>query len=80
MAVKTITITEDAYRKLARLKRGNESFSAAINRPLGGPSALALDGLLALIPAGVVVGGGRRVRPHHSRAGAGGAPASAGHG
>ncbi len=50
MAVKTITITEDAYRKLVRLKRGNESFSEAINRVLGGPSALQLEGLLDSFP------------------------------
>ena len=70
MAVKTITITEDAYRKLARLKRGNESFSEAINRALGGPSALALDGLLDSIPEGEVEAGVRRVRPELHRAGA----------
>ncbi len=46
MSVKTITITEDAYRKLARLKRENESFTEVINRVLGGPSALKLAGLL----------------------------------
>ena len=46
MAVKTITITEEAYRKLARLKRGGESFTEVINRTLGGPSALELAGVL----------------------------------
>jgi predicted CopG family antitoxin len=46
MAVKTITVTEDAYRKLARLKRGGESFSDVINRVLGGPSAKTLIGVL----------------------------------
>lgn len=46
MAVKTITITEIAYRKLARLKRGGESFSDVINRVLGGPSAKSLIGVL----------------------------------
>ncbi len=46
MAVKTITITEEAYRKLARLKRESESFTEVINRVLGGPSALELAGLL----------------------------------
>lgn len=46
MAVKTITITEEAYRKLARLKRAGESFTGVINRTLGGPSALELVGVL----------------------------------
>ncbi|HEX9341298.1 MAG TPA: antitoxin VapB family protein [Thermoplasmata archaeon] len=46
MAVKTITVTEDAYRKLARLKRSGESFSDVINRVLGGPSAKTLIGVL----------------------------------
>ncbi len=62
MAVKTITITEDAYRKLARLKRGNESFSEAINRVLGGPSALALEGLLDALPEAEVDARVRAVR------------------
>ncbi len=62
MAVKTITITVEAYRKLARHKRGNESFTDVINRVLGGPSALELEGLLDPIPAGEVEAGIRRVR------------------
>lgn len=32
MAVKTITVTEDAYRALAALKREGESFSDVIRR------------------------------------------------
>ncbi|HKZ63962.1 MAG TPA: antitoxin VapB family protein [Thermoplasmata archaeon] len=32
MAVKTITVTEDAYAALAALKRGSESFSDVIRR------------------------------------------------
>jgi predicted CopG family antitoxin len=47
MAVKTITITEEAYRKLARLKKGGESFTDVINRVLGGPSTLRLAGALS---------------------------------
>jgi len=50
MAVKTITITDEAYRKLARLKRSGESFTDVINRVLGGPSAKELAGILAFVP------------------------------
>lgn len=32
MATKTISITEDAYNRLANLKNANESFSLVINR------------------------------------------------
>jgi len=62
MAVKTITITEDAYRKLSRLKRENESFTEVINRVLGGPSALELAGLLDSTTADKVKAKIRRTR------------------
>lgn len=35
MATKTISITEDAYKRLASLKKGNESFSMVIERVTG---------------------------------------------
>jgi predicted CopG family antitoxin len=35
MATKTISITEDAYRRLASLRRGKESFSEIISRVTG---------------------------------------------
>ncbi len=64
MAVKTITITEEAYRKLARLKREHESFTDVINRALGGPSALELAGLLDSATADKVRSDVRRTRRH----------------
>jgi len=64
MAVKTITITEEAYRKLARLKREHESFTDVINRALGGPSALELAGLLDSATADKVKSDIRRMRRH----------------
>ncbi len=50
MSVKTITITEEAYRKLAREKRPGESFTDVINRVLGGTSALDLVGIFSDVP------------------------------
>ena len=35
MATKTITVTEEAYNRLAHLKMGKESFSETINRVTG---------------------------------------------
>ena len=35
MATKTVTVTEEAYNRLARLKKENESFSDVINRVTG---------------------------------------------
>ncbi len=46
MAVKTITITEEAYWR-ASTKRPGESFTDVINFVLGGPSALRLAGILS---------------------------------
>jgi predicted CopG family antitoxin len=46
MAVKTITITEDAYTRLAALKAGNESFSDVIRKVVGKSSLLDLVGAL----------------------------------
>ncbi len=44
MATKTITITEDAYELLARLKRENESFSDVIKRNFNKGSILEFAG------------------------------------
>lgn len=43
MAVKSITITEEAYNNLARLKNENDSFSIVINRELGKKKAKLSD-------------------------------------
>ena len=40
MATKCITITVEAYEKLARLKKGKDSFSDVINREIGEKSSL----------------------------------------
>ena len=47
MATKTISITEEAYRKLARLKRENESFSIVIERITGKAKLSELYGILS---------------------------------
>jgi predicted CopG family antitoxin len=46
MAVKTITITEDAYNHLAAKKAAGESFSDVVLRLSGGHSILELAGTL----------------------------------
>lgn len=46
MATKTLTITEDAYERLATAKEENESFSEAINRITGKVSLLSIAGIL----------------------------------
>jgi len=47
MAVKTITITEDAYTQLAVLKESGESFSDVVRRITGKSSLLELAGILS---------------------------------
>ena len=47
MAVKTITITEDAYVQLASLRESDESFSDVILRVAGRSSLLELAGVLS---------------------------------
>lgn len=47
MATKTITITTEAYEKLASMKVAKESFSDVINRITGKSSILKLAGVLS---------------------------------
>ena len=47
MATKNISITEAAYRRLASMKRENESFSLVINRLTGTHTLLGLAGSLS---------------------------------
>ena len=46
MAFKTLTVKESAYRTLVKCKQPGESFSAVIERELGG-RILTVDDLLA---------------------------------
>ena len=52
MAVKTITITERAYKVLEKKKKGNESFSSAILGMAGKSSLLEFYGALSLESGG----------------------------
>ncbi len=47
MATKTLTITEDAYERLAALKEGNESFSDVIVKHFPKHSLSELIGILS---------------------------------
>lgn len=47
MATKNISITEEAYRRLASLKHEHESFSVVINRLTGKHSLAKLFGVLS---------------------------------
>lgn len=46
MATKTLTITEDAYERLASHKENNESFSDVINRITHKVSLMSIAGIL----------------------------------
>jgi predicted CopG family antitoxin len=47
MATKTISITEDAYKRLACLKKNNESFSMVIERITGKKKISDFCGILS---------------------------------
>ncbi|MBI2666776.1 antitoxin VapB family protein [Candidatus Woesearchaeota archaeon] len=46
MTTKTLTITEDAYERLAAIKEESESFTDVINRITGRVSLLSIAGIL----------------------------------
>ena len=47
MATKTISITEEAYKRLASLRKENESFSEIINKVTGKARLRELHGILS---------------------------------
>ncbi len=47
MATKTLSITEEAYNRLASLKRANESFSLVIQRITGKHKLSDIQGILS---------------------------------
>jgi len=47
MSTKTISITEEAYKRLANLKKENESFSEVINRVTGKIRLTDFHGILS---------------------------------
>ena len=56
MATKTLTITEEAYEKLAAFKKGKESFSDVIHKLTSKYSMLDLVGLLSKEEANELAG------------------------
>lgn len=47
MSTKTLTVTDEAYNRLAAKKKAKESFSDVINRLAGKGSVLELAGILS---------------------------------
>jgi predicted CopG family antitoxin len=68
MATKNISISEDAYRRLASLKLPNESFSVVINRLTGKHSLNDLFGVLSRNEANRLAKNIERVRNERARA------------
>ncbi len=52
MATKNISITEDAYMRLATRRKGKESFSDIINRLTGKEDLLQYAGVLSRVGSG----------------------------
>lgn len=68
MATKNISITEEAYRRLASLKHEHESFSIVINRLTGKHSLAELFGALSQDEANRLDENLVRVRKERARA------------
>jgi len=49
MATRTISITDEAYKRLARLKKENESFSIVINRIAGKRDNIKLSNFAGIL-------------------------------
>ena len=62
MATKNISISEEAYRRLASLKQPNESFSIVITRLTGKRSLTGLFGVLSGKEAGRLERNFKKVR------------------
>ena len=68
MATKNISISEDAYRRLASLKLPNESFSIVITRLTGKHSLNDLFGVLSKNEASRLEKNTQRVRNERAKA------------
>ena len=62
MATKTISITEDAYERLAALKNENESFSEVIGRITLKPKLSDFHGVLSKLEKSI-----KELRKEHSK-------------
>ncbi|MDG7001928.1 MAG: antitoxin VapB family protein [Nitrososphaerota archaeon] len=67
MGTKTISISDEAYSRLAARKRTNESFTDVINRLTEKKSILELAGVLTASEAKEVRSNIRRVRKENAR-------------
>lgn len=65
MATKNISITEEAYNRLARLKKGNESFSEIVIRITGRSNLDNYVGILSKEAADELERNIRRLREKH---------------
>ncbi|MCH7565041.1 MAG: antitoxin VapB family protein [Gemmatimonadetes bacterium] len=67
MATKNISITEGAYRRLASLRRGDESFSKIINRITQARDIMQFAGILSKSSADAMEGHIERQRIRHNK-------------
>ncbi|MBS3098501.1 antitoxin VapB family protein [Candidatus Woesearchaeota archaeon] len=67
MATKTISITEDAYERLAALKNENESFSEVIGRITLKPKLSDFHGVLSKESADKLEKSIKELRKEHSK-------------